>query len=97
MREFYGRFLGRGDLGFDVGAHVGSRVRSWRGLGVRVVAVEPEPDCLRVLRLFFGRDRGVVIVPAAVGAAPGSASLAPVVGHAYGVVDVAGVGRVGQP
>ena len=76
MRRLYGEFLGPGDLAFDIGAHVGSRVRAWRRLGARVVAVEPQPDCLRVLRLLFGRDRGVTIVPEAVGAKAGRARLA---------------------
>ena len=76
MRRLYGEFLGPGDLAFDIGAHVGSRVRAWRRLGARVVAVEPQPDCLRVLRLFFGRDPGVTIVPEAVGAQAGRARLA---------------------
>src|SRR5574342_110332 len=75
MVRFYRDFLGPGDLGFDLGAHVGSRVRAWRRLGVRVVAVEPQPDCLRILRLLFGRDPGVTIVPNAVGARPGWARL----------------------
>ncbi|HYH30101.1 MAG TPA: FkbM family methyltransferase [Pseudonocardia sp.] len=74
-RRLYGEFLGPGDVGFDIGAHVGGRVRTWRRLGARVVAVEPQPDCLRVLRLLFGRDRGVTVVPAAVGAAAGRAQL----------------------
>jgi FkbM family methyltransferase len=76
MVRFYGEFLGPGDVGFDIGAHVGSRVRAWRRLGARVIAVEPQPDCLRVLHLFFGRNRGVTIVPRAVGARPGHARLA---------------------
>src|SRR3982751_1766136 len=76
MARLYGEFLGPGDLGFDVGAHVGSRVRAWRRLGARVIAIEPQPDCLRVLRLFFGRNRDVTIVPEAVGAQPGRARLA---------------------
>jgi FkbM family methyltransferase len=76
MVRFYRQFLGPGDVGFDVGAHVGSRVRAWRKLGARVVAIEPQPDPLRVLRLFFGRDKGVTIVPLAVGARPGRARLA---------------------
>jgi FkbM family methyltransferase len=76
MVRLYGEFLGPGDLGFDIGAHVGSRVRAWRRLGARVIAVEPQPDCLRILRLFFGRDPAVTIVPLAVGAKTGQASLA---------------------
>ena len=71
MRRFYGQFLRPGDLGFDIGAHVGSRVRAWRPMGVRVIAVEPQPDFVRVLRLLFGRDPEVVIVPQAVGAYTG--------------------------
>ena len=73
--RLYGEFLGPGDLAFDIGAHVGGRVRTWRRLGARVIAVEPQPDCVRVLRLLFGRDRGVTIVPQAVGAAAGRARL----------------------
>lgn len=76
MRRFYRQFLSDGDVGFDIGAHVGSRVRAWRRLGVRVVAVEPAPDCLRVLRLLFARDaERVTIVPLAVGAEAGRAGL----------------------
>ena len=75
MVRFYGQFLRPGDLAFDVGAHVGSRVRAWRRIGARVVALEPQPDCVAVLRLFFGRDDGVVIEPVAVGAAVGTARL----------------------
>jgi len=74
--RLYGEFLRDGDVAFDIGAHVGGRVRVWRHLGARVVAVEPQPDCLRVLRLFFGRDRDVTIVPGAAGAKRGTARLA---------------------
>jgi FkbM family methyltransferase len=75
MVRFYGEFLGPGTVGFDVGAHAGNRVRAWRALGARVVAVEPQPDFVRLLRLFFGRDRDVTLVPKALGAQPGTARL----------------------
>ena len=75
MVRFFGEFLGPDDVAFDIGAHVGSRVRAWRKLGVRVIAVEPQPDCLRVLRLFYGRDPDVAIVPLAVGSRPGQARM----------------------
>ncbi|XRQ16304.1 FkbM family methyltransferase [Actinomadura welshii] len=74
--RLYGEFLKPGDLAFDIGAHVGGRIRVWRHLGARVIAVEPQPDCLRVLRLFYGRDENVTIVPGAAGAKPGRAELA---------------------
>jgi FkbM family methyltransferase len=76
MVRFYGQFLGPGDVGFDIGAHAGNRVRAWRELGARVVAVEPQPDFVRLLRLFFGRDDGVTLVPGAAGARAGRARLA---------------------
>jgi FkbM family methyltransferase len=76
MTRLYGAFLGPGDVGFDIGAHVGSRIRAWRRLGAQVIAVEPQPDCLRVLHVLHGRDAGVTILPTAVGAAPGRARLA---------------------
>ena len=41
MDRLYRQFVRSGDLVFDVGAHVGDRVASFRRLGARVVAVEP--------------------------------------------------------
>jgi FkbM family methyltransferase len=75
LDAFYARFLGPGDLGFDVGAHVGDRAASFRRLGARAVAVEPQPGLGRALRLMFGRDPGFIRVAALVGAAPGEGEL----------------------
>lgn len=75
LARLYAPFLPPGALGFDVGAHVGNRVRCWRALGARVVAVEPQPDLRRVLELLFGRDPEVTILPLALGREPGSARL----------------------
>ena len=47
MDALYRRFVKRGDLAFDIGAHAGDRVASFRRLGAKVVAVEqssPHPD-----------------------------------------------------
>src|SRR4051812_49948765 len=73
MDALYARFLAPGDLAFDVGAHVGDRVASFRRLGARVVAVEPQPALLRILRLFYGRKRDVVIEAVLLGASIGRA------------------------
>jgi len=75
MARFFREFIGPGEVAFDIGAHVGSRVSAWRRLGARVVAVEPQPDCLRVLNFLYGRDAEVTIEPLAVGARPGRARL----------------------
>jgi FkbM family methyltransferase len=74
-RRFYAGFVRPGDLCFDVGAHVGDRIGHFRALGARVVAFEPQPGPMRLLRLLHGRDPGVTLVEAALGAAPGRATL----------------------
>ena len=57
MDALYGQFVKRGDLVFDIGAHVGDRVASFRRLGARVVAVEPQPALAFTLSMLYGRDR----------------------------------------
>jgi FkbM family methyltransferase len=75
-RAFYRAFVRPGDLCFDIGAHLGDRTGHFLALGARVVAVEPQPGPLAVLRRIYGGDPRVVLLPAAVGAAPGEAELA---------------------
>jgi FkbM family methyltransferase len=75
MDRLYSGFVDHGDLVFDIGAHVGDRVASFRRLGARVVAVEPQPAFVRVLRLFYGRHADVAIEAVAVGRTPGTASM----------------------
>ncbi len=62
MANFYRQFLGPGELGFDVGAHVGNRVGCWLGLGARVVAIEPQPRFHRLLQRLYGRHAGVTLL-----------------------------------
>jgi len=75
LRRFYSQFVHAGELCFDIGAHAGNRVRCWRQLGARVVAIEPQPDFVRILNWLYGDDDGVEIVPQAVGRNAGSAEL----------------------
>jgi FkbM family methyltransferase len=75
LRRLYGQFVGPGDLVFDIGAHVGNRVRAFAALGCRVVALEPQPDFARLLRAMFSRSSKVVVVESAVAAAAGRRSL----------------------
>ncbi len=67
MDALYGRFVPQDGLVFDVGAHVGDRVSSFRRLGARVVALEPQPGPAAVIRLLHGRDRQVTLLRAAAG------------------------------
>lgn len=75
LQAFYRPLVPDGGLAFDIGAHVGNRTLAWRRLGARVVAVEPQPDCLRVLHRLFAEDGAVTVLPAAVGEAEGEAQL----------------------
>ena len=75
MDRLYSGFVRRGDLVFDIGSHVGDRIGSFRRLGCRVVAVEPQPRLVRILRHFYGRDPDVAIEPVAIAVAPGSIEL----------------------
>ena len=65
MDALYRGFIRPGDLVIDVGAHAGDRVSSFRRLGARVIALEPQPLMFRALRLIHGRDASVVLLPKA--------------------------------
>lgn len=73
--RFYRQFIRPGDLCFDIGANFGQKTSIFLDAGARVVAVEPQPVCLNLLRRGFRRWRTLEIVPAALGAAPGEAEL----------------------
>lgn len=75
MDALYAHFLRPGDLAFDIGAHVGDRISSFRRLGARVVALEPQPGPARAVRLIHGRDPQVTLVEAACGDQEGSLTL----------------------
>jgi len=75
MDRLYAQFIAPGDLVFDVGAHVGDRIASFRRLGARVVAVEPQPAPYRTLKVLFGRDRNVSLVRSAIGRTIGMAEM----------------------
>ena len=74
-RSFYDQFIRANDLCFDVVANMGTRVKVFRKLGARVVAVEPQPFCLSFLEKEYGRDEEVYLVESALGAEEGEAEL----------------------
>ncbi len=75
LDALYRRFVRPGDLVFDVGAHVGDRVGSFRRLGARVVAVEPQPSCAYAVRSIYAGDERVAVVEAACGARQGTVAM----------------------
>lgn len=72
MDQLYRRFVGPADLVFDIGAHVGDRVGSFRRLGARVVALEPQPLCARAVRVVYADDPAVTVLESACGETVGS-------------------------
>ena len=75
MDALYAGFVGPGGLAFDIGSHVGDRVASFRRLGARVVALEPQPGPAGVIGQIFEGDPGVTLLRAACGAAEGELTL----------------------
>lgn len=54
--DFYSQLIKRNDLCFDIGANVGDKTDIFLGLGAKVVAVEPQESCWRVLKRRFEND-----------------------------------------
>jgi FkbM family methyltransferase len=75
MIRFYRRFIKPGDLCFDIGAHTGNRTAAWLDIGGRVVAVEPQPACIRLLEKKFVNNNRFTLLKSAVGKYPGKAML----------------------
>jgi FkbM family methyltransferase len=75
LARFYARFVRPGDLCFDIGAHVGNRLWALSKLGARVVALEPQPDCMHLLRRWYGHHANIQLIEQAVGSATGTRTL----------------------
>jgi FkbM family methyltransferase len=75
LTRFYAQFIQPGDVCFDVGAHVGNRLWAWSRLGALIVAVEPQPHLLDLLRRLYGRSSHIHLLPVALGAQPGQQAL----------------------
>ena len=75
MDDLYRRFVKRGGLAFDIGSHVGDRIGAFRRIGARVVALEPQPNCARVIKEIYGKDPLVTVIEAACGPGPTSLKL----------------------
>lgn len=74
MRAFYAQFVRRSELVFDVGAHLGVYAECFTALGAKVVAIEPNPACRELLKL-FARNRDIQVENCAAGDAPGKTHL----------------------
>ena len=74
LRLYY-QFMGRDDVTFDIGAHLGNRTKVFARLSRMVVAVEPQESCMRALETEFGANPKVTLINKALGAREGSAEI----------------------
>ena len=58
--------VGKNLLIFDIGASCGTKTAIFLRLGAKVVAIEPDRTCLKVLKMRFGNNKNVIIVDKAV-------------------------------
>jgi len=75
LRRWYREFVPPGSLVFDVGAHLGDRSVAFARLGARVIALEPQPALVPVLRFLTRRERTITVLQTAAGAAQTQAAL----------------------
>jgi len=66
---FYSDFIKKGDLCFDIGANYGNRIELFLLLGAKVIAVEPQDECVEYLKRKY-RNK-IIIEQKGVGAESG--------------------------
>ncbi len=66
--SFLSQFISPGNLVFDIGANVGDYTSLCLELGARVMAVEPQPDCVKSILSRFGQNSNLVVEITALGA-----------------------------
>ena len=75
LTRIYAPFIRPGDLCFDIGAHLGDRIRAWSKLGARIIALEPHPGMMSWLRRWYGCSPNIILIEQAVGVQPEVATL----------------------
>jgi FkbM family methyltransferase len=70
MTDFYRNVIQSGQLVFDIGANVGVLSSIFAALGARVVALEPNADCVRHIQLSYS-SKHIEVIQAAAGAKNG--------------------------
>jgi FkbM family methyltransferase len=60
--EFFSNFVSAGDLCFDVGANTGSYTKRLLDLNAKVVAIEPQADCVNEIQSNYGNNCNLTIV-----------------------------------
>lgn len=64
-----------GGLVFDIGANEGIKTEEYLQKGARVVAVDPQPSCITILKQKYGANQRVSIIEKAIAAKNGSVEM----------------------
>ena len=62
MLKFYSNFISKGNLCFDIGANIGNRTETFLQLQSKVIAVEPQNDCVEFLKKNYGTNPDLVVI-----------------------------------
>ncbi len=72
---FYSSLIKPGQLCFDVGANIGDKSEIFLKLGARVVALEPQSDCVRKLTKRFRSNKDLTVIEKGLSNTNGTLSL----------------------
>lgn len=75
MLDFYKGFIKPGNLCFDIGANIGERSDIFLKLGAKVICIEPQRDCIKVLRSKYMCNSNVKIMGIGLASQPGTITL----------------------
>ncbi len=75
MLKFYSQFILAQSLCFDVGANIGNRVKIFLKLNANVIAIEPQIECVGILKKVYGKNSQLKILPTALGDREGEAEM----------------------
>lgn len=64
--KIYRNLIKEGDLCFDVGANIGQKADTFLKLGARVIAFEPQEECIKYLHKKYRKNKKIIIVNKAV-------------------------------
>lgn len=75
MPNFFSQFASPGELVFDVGANVGKITKIFLDMGMEVVAIEPQDECVNILDSNYGKNENLTIIQKVLGPSVGEAEL----------------------
>jgi len=62
MVRFYSKFIKKGNLCLDIGAHKGNKTEIFLRIGAKVVAVEPQKECIDYLKQKFRNETRLILI-----------------------------------